>query len=156
MKLYTTKEISEIKQHIRKGIPLSIIADDLSKQWNRPIAGIYAKIWKISKMTRKIKNGYNGPKRRTYKPRLKPTMASQLPLELTLNEKEEIVLKDICEEIVGKEELTVEEFSKIWDEAPQQQPAEIGIEVPVSSMSFIGTPSRVVIYADHVRYYYNN
>ena len=123
MKLYTTKEISEIKQNIRKGIPLSIIADDLSKQWNRPLAGIYAKIWKISKMTRKIKTNYNGPKRRQYKPRLKPTMASQLPLEWTLNEKEEVVLKDICEEIVGKEELTMEEFSKVWDEAPKQQPA---------------------------------
>lgn len=148
MKLYTTKEISEIKQNIRKGIPLSIIADDLSKQWNRPLAGIYAKIWKISKMTRKIKTNYNGPKRRAYKPRLKPTMASQLPLEWTLNEKEEVVLKDICEEIIDKD------FTSL-DETPQQ-PAEIGIEVPVSSMSFTGTPSRVVIYPDHVRYYYNN
>jgi hypothetical protein len=149
MKLYTTKEISEIKQNIRKGIPLSIIADDLSKQWDRPLAGIYAKIWKISKMTRKIKTNYNGPKRRAYKPRLKPTMASQLPLEWTLNEKEEIVLKDICEEIIDKD------FTSL-DETPQQQPAEIGIEVPVSSISFTGTPSRVVIYPDHVRYYYNN
>lgn len=147
MKLYTTKEISEIKQNIRKGIPLSIIADDLSKQWNRPLAGIYAKIWKISKMTRKIKTNYNGPKRRQYKPRLKPTMASQLPLEWTLNEKEEVVLKDICEEIIDKD------FTSL--DLPQQ-PAEIGIEVPVSSISFTGTPSRVVIYPDHVRYYYNN
>ena len=156
MKTYTPKEINEIKQEIRTGKPISLIANDLSKEWNRPIGGVYTKVWKLSKSTKKIKNNYVGPSRKPYKPRttLKPAMASQLPLEWTFNEKEEVVLKDICEEIVGKEELTMEEFSKVWN-APQQ-PAEIGIEVPVSSISFTGTPSRVVIYPDHVRYYYNN
>jgi hypothetical protein len=38
----------------------------------------------------------------------------------------------------------------------EQETAEICIEVPTGNISFIGTPSRVVIYSDHVRYYYNN
>jgi hypothetical protein len=72
-----------------------------------------------------------------------------------VNDKEEVILAKQDDVIVGKEELTIEEFSKIWD-GPQQEPAEICIEVPTGNISFIGTPSRVVIYSDHVRYYYNN
>ena len=156
MKAYTPKEVNEIKQEIRTGKPISIIADNLSKAWSRPLAGIYTKIWKLSKSTKKIKNSYTGPVRKPYKTRatLRPAIASQLPLTWTLNEKEEVILKDICEEIINKEELTVDEFSKIWD-APKE-PADICIEVPTENISFIGTPSRVVIYSDHVRYYYNN
>ena len=63
-------------------------------------------------------------------------------LDVTDN-KSEVILKEICEEIVEKSEI-------------KQQPAEIGIEVPPTNISFNGVPSRVVIYSDHVRYYYNN
>jgi hypothetical protein len=149
MKAYTLKEINEIKQEIRTGKPISLIAYDLSKQWNRPIAGMYTKVWKLSKSTKKIKSNYNGPIRKPYKPRvqLRPSMAVPLPLDWNLDKKEEIVLKDICEEIINKEEFVDDNV---------QEPAEIGIEVPVSSIAFTGVPSRVVIYPDHIRYYYNN
>jgi len=52
------------------------------------------------------------------------------------------VVQEICEEIVEK--------------PIERQPAEIGIEVPVGVMSFVGTPSRIVVYQDHVRYYFDN
>jgi hypothetical protein len=146
MKPYTLSEINFIKQEIRTGKPISIIADDLAKEWSRPIGGVYTKVWKLSKLTRKIKGGYTGPNRRPTVKKLRPKIASRIPYIWDINENEEIILKEICEEIVNKEEEPIIE----------QQPADIGIEVPVSSMSFTGTPSRVVIYPDHVRYYYNN
>jgi hypothetical protein len=52
------------------------------------------------------------------------------------------VVQEICEEIVEK--------------PIERQPAEIGIEVPVGVMAFTGTPSRIVVYSDHVRYYFDN
>ena len=51
-------------------------------------------------------------------------------------------VKEICEEIVEK--------------PMERQPAEIGIEVPVGVMAFTGVPSKIVVYQDHVRYYFDN
>lgn len=147
MKSYSLSEINLIKQQIRTGKPMSLIADDLAKEWNRPIGGVYSKVWKLSKKTKKITGEYTGPTRRPFTRKIRPAIASQIPPTLwNLNDKEEVILKEICEEIVNKEEEPIVE----------QQPADIGIEVPVSSISFTGIPSRVVIYPDHVRYYYNN
>jgi hypothetical protein len=146
MRSYTLKEINKIKLQIRTGKPISIIADDLAKEWGRTVTGVYAKVWKISKSTKKIKDDYKGPLRKPTMKKLRPGIASQIPYIWDINENEELVLKEICEEIVNKEEESVID----------QKPADIGIEVPVSSITFTGTPSKVVIYKDHVRYYYNN
>jgi len=156
MKHYTPKQINEIKQEIRTGKPAIIIADELSKTWGRPPSGIYYKAIQLAKQTRKIKNDYVGPTKRPRVKKAKKENTAVIPPQLwDMNDKEEVILAKQDDVIVGKEELTIEEFSKIWD-GPQQEPAEICIEVPTGNISFIGTPSRVVIYSDHVRYYYNN
>ena len=156
MKHYTPKQINEIKQEIRTGKPAIIIADELSKTWGRPPSGIYYKAIQLAKQTRKIKNDYVGPTKRPRVKKAKKENTAVIPPQLwDVNDKEEVILAKQDDVIVGKEELKIEEFSKIWD-GPQQEPAEICIEVPTGNISFIGTPSRVVIYSDHVRYYYNN
>jgi hypothetical protein len=148
MKHYTPKQVNEIKQQIRTGKPLPIIAEDLAIEWERPSSGIYSKAVALARNTRKITNTWTGPTKKT---KLRPTIVQQsidfdlMPgslLDATDN-KSEVILKEICEEIVEKSEI-------------KQQPAEIGIEVPPTNISFNGIPSRVVIYSDHVRYYYNN
>jgi len=148
MKHYTPKQVNEIKQQIRTGKPLPIIAEDLAVEWERPSSGIYSKAVALARNTRRITNTWTGPTKKT---KLRPTIVQQsidfdlMPgslLDVTDN-KSEVILKEICEEIVEKSEI-------------KQQPAEIGIEVPPTNISFNGIPSRVVIYSDHVRYYYNN
>jgi hypothetical protein len=66
MKHYTPKQINQIKQEIRTGKPVAIIADELAKEWKRPVAGVYGKVLRLSKMTRKIVNTYEGPAKRPY------------------------------------------------------------------------------------------
>lgn len=158
MKHYTPKQINEIKQEIRTGKPAIIIADDLAKRWGRPPSGIYYKTIQLAKQTRKIKNDYVGPTKRVRVKKAKKENTAIIPPHLwSINDEKEVVLvkQDV---IVGKdveqESVTIKEFEKIWDEP--QEPAEICIEVPTGNISFIGIPSRVVIYSDHVRYYYNN
>ena len=148
MKHYTPKQVNEIKQQIRTGKPLPIIAEDLAVEWERPSSGIYSKAVALARNTRRITNTWTGPTKKT---KLRPTIVQQsidfdlMPGSLldATNDKSEVILKEICEEIVEKSEI-------------KQQPAEIGIEVPPTNISFNGIPSRVVIYSDHVRYYYNN
>lgn len=163
MKHYTPKQINEIKQEIRTGKPAIIIADELAKTWGRPSSGIYYKAIQLAKQTRKIKNDYVGPTKRVRVKKAKKENTSVIPPHLwTINDKEEVVLVKQQPEVViveqevpvEQESVTMEEFEKIWNEP--QEPAEICIEVPTGNISFIGTPSRVVIYSDHVRYYYNN
>ena len=143
MKHYSPNEVNEIKREIRKGTPVSIIANELSNKWGRPMNGIYNKIWKLSKQTRKIKSEYTGPKRKPYAKRAaKPTMASNIEI-WGWDEAGQVIVKEICEDIVN---VGIKELA----------PAEMSIEVPAESISFTGTPSRVVVYSDHVRYYFNN
>jgi hypothetical protein len=163
MKHYTAKQINQIKQEIRTGKPVAIIADELSAEWGRPVAGVYGKVLKLSKLTRKINKTYTGPvKRPRTRKAPKPAIVQQsiefTPMEGSLMDNfnrriEEIIedieateaaqaVHDICEEIVNK--------------PIERQPAEIGIEVPVGVMSFTGVPSRIVVFQDHVRYYFDN
>ena len=163
MKHYTAKQINEMKQEIRTGKPVAIIADELSVQWGRPVKGVYNKVLRLAKLTRKITNTWTGPaKRPRARKAPKPAIVQQsiefTPLEGSLMKNfdkriEEIIqdieateaaqaVHDICEEIVSK--------------PIEKQPAEIGIEVPVGVMSFTGVPSRIMVYPDHVRYYFDN
>lgn len=157
MKHYTPKQINEIKQEIRTGKPIAVIADELATRWERPVAGVYTKVLRLSKQTRKIKNTWEGPTRKPYKKRAPKSNIIQKalefePLEGSLLAKSIVkevetakavqVTKEICEEIVSK--------------PIEREPAQIGIEVPAGTMSFIGTPAKVVVYADHVRYYFDN
>ena len=95
MKQYTPKQINEIKQQIRTGKPLPIIADDLAKEWERPVSGVYSKVFTLSKNTRKINNTWKGPARREYKKRLRPTMATQLPPDVLSSDKRPTVREAI-------------------------------------------------------------
>ena len=163
MKHYTAKQINEIKQEIRTGKPVAIIADELSAQWGRPVAGVYGKVLKLSKLTRKITKTYDGP---TKRPRIrkapKPAIVQQTiefnPLEGSLLENFNKRVEEIMEDIKANEaqEIVQEICEEIVEKPIERQPAEIGIEVPTGNISFIGTPSRVVIYSDHVRYYFTN
>ena len=164
MKHYTAKQINEIKQEIRTGKPVAIIADELATLWGRPVAGVYSKVLRLSKQTRKINHTYNGPAKRprTRKAR-RPAAVEQvimnldpMPGSLMDNFEKRIVeiiedieateaaqaVKDICEEIVSK--------------PIERQPAEIGIEVPVGVMAFTGVPSKIIVFSDHIRYYFDN
>jgi len=164
MKHYTAKQINEIKQEIRTGKPVAIIADELATLWGRPVAGVYSKVLRLSKQTRKITHTYNGPaKRPRTRKALRPAAVEQvimnldpMPGSLMDNFEKRIVeiiedieateaaqaVKDICEEIVSK--------------PIEREPANIGIEVPVGTMAFTGVPSKIVVYQDHVRYYFDN
>lgn len=151
MKHYTPKEVNLIKQEIRTGKPLPLIADDLAKQWGRPRQGLYTKIVTLSRKTYKI-NKWDGPTRKFEKP-IRPATVQEtinftpMPDSVleSFDKKEKEVIKEVCEDIINiQEDLIV------------QQPAEIGIEVPTNDVAFVGTPSKVVIYKDHVRYYYSN
>jgi hypothetical protein len=79
MKHYTPKQINQIKQEIRTGKPVAIIADELAKEWKRPIAGVYGKVLRLSKQTRKIVNTYEGPTKRPYvrKKALRPAVVQE-------------------------------------------------------------------------------
>ena len=163
MKHYTAKQINEIKQEIRTGKPIAIIAHELASRWGRPVSGLYGKVLKLSKLTRKITKTYNGP---TKRPRTrkapKPAIVQQSiefsPIEGSLLENFNKRVEEIMEDIKANEaEIIVQEICEEIVEKPiERQPAEIGIEVPVGVMSFTGVPSRIVVFQDHVRYYFDN
>jgi hypothetical protein len=164
MKHYTAKQINEIKQEIRTGKPVAIIADELATLWGRPVAGVYGKVLKLSKLTRKIAKTYNGP---TKRPRVRkaprPRSVEQVVMNLdpmpgSLMENFDNRIKEIIEDIEATEaaQAVKEICEEIVEKPMERQPAEIGIEVPVGVMSFTGVPSRIVVFQDHVRYYFDN
>ena len=132
MKHYTPKQLNQIRQELKTGKPVSIVAQELSTEWNRPYSGVYHKTWAISKTIRKVTGEYTGPKKRK---------RGMLKINDT-SRKENLVPAPL---------VTTEE---IIDKPIERQPAEIGIEVPVGAMTFIDSPSKVVVYPDHVRYYF--
>lgn len=140
MRHYTLKQINQIKQEIRTGKPISLIAEDLSTEWQRSIGGVYSKVWQLAKQTRKITTKWDGPTRRSAK-RSKAIVMDPLPGSLWN-------ILPVEQDVIVGESSIVEE--------PIQDSADICIEVPTGNISFVGTPSRIVIYGDHVRYYYNN
>lgn len=163
MKQYTPKQVNIIKQEIRTGKPLPLIARDLAIEWGRPLKGIYGKVVTLSRKTYKINNTWKDDSRvpAEIKSPIRPADAQQTidftPLEggmldsFTIDEQE--VITDICKEIINDAEVVTEE--NIVEQLPAQIEVE-GIEVPVNDVAFVGTPSKVVIYKDHIRYYYSN
>lgn len=163
MKHYTAKQINEIKQEIRTGKPIAIIAHELASRWGRPLSGLYGKVLKLSKLTRKINKTYSGP---TKRPRVrkapKPASVEQVimnldPMPGSLMDNFNKRIEEIIEDIEANQIPVVQEICEEIVEKPmERQPAEIGIEVPVGVMSFTGVPSRIVVFQDHVRYYFDN
>ena len=163
MKQYTAKQINQIKQEIRTGKPVAIISDELAKEWKRPIGGVYTKVLTLSKMTRKIKNSYTGPVRKPYVKKKAPrpaivqeavTMEFQ-PMPGSLWDNFDKRMEELTADIETNKVPVVQEIcEEIVHPNIERQPAEIGIEVPASIVSFTDTPSKVVIYSDHVRYYF--
>jgi hypothetical protein len=165
MKHYTLKQINQIKQEIRTGKPVAIIADELAKEWKRPVSGVYSKVLRLSKMTRKIVNTYEGPTKRPYvrKKALRPAVVQEAiemefqPMPGSLWDNFDKRIEEIAADIDANKVPVVQEICEEIVEKPiERQPAEIGIEVPVGVMAFTGTPSRIVVYSDHVRYYFDN
>lgn len=163
MKHYSPKQINQIKQEVRTGKPLSIIADELAAEWGRPLSGVYTKVVRLSKQTRKINKTWNGPTRKPIAKRApKPAVVEQVVMNLVTEPQLEQNFKDRVEEIVADIEskqamAVVQEICEEIVEKPiERKPAEIGIEVPVGVMAFTGTPSKIVVYQDHVRYYFDN
>jgi len=165
MKHYTPKQINQIKQEIRTGKPVAIIADELAKEWKRPIAGVYGKVLRLSKMTRKIVNTYEGPTKRPYvrKKALRPAVVQEAiemefqPMPGSLWDNFDKRMEEIVADIDAKQVPVVQEIcEEIIHPDIERQSAEIGIEVPASVVSFTDTPKKVVIYSDHIRYYFNN
>ena len=165
MKHYTPKQINQIKQEIRTGKPVAIIADELAKEWKRPIAGVYGKVLRLSKQTRKIVNTYEGPTKRPYvrKKALRPAVVQESiemdfqPMPGSLWDNFDKRVEEIAADIEASKIPVVKEIcEEIIHPNIERQPAEIGIEVPASVVSFTDTPKKVVIYSDHIRYYFNN
>lgn len=163
MKHYTPKQINQIKQEIRTGKPVAIIADELAKEWKRPASGVYHKVLRLSKMTRKIVHTYKGPTKRPRVRKAPKPAAVQESLTMNFEPMPGSVLKKFSEvekivaDIEANQIPVVQEIcEEIIDKPIQRQPAEIGIELPANIVSFTGTPSKVVIYSDHVRYYFDN
>ena len=165
MKQYTPKQINQIKQEIRTGKPVAIIADELAKEWKRPVSGVYNKVLRLSKMTRKIVNTYEGPTKRPYvrKKAPRPAVIQERvtmnfdPMPGSLWDNFDKRMEEIVADIEAKQVPVVQEIcEEILDNPIERQPAEIGIEVPASIVSFTDTPKKVVIYSDHIRYYFNN
>lgn len=165
MKQYTPKQINQIKQEIRTGKPVAIIADELAKEWKRPVNGVYHKVLRLSKMTRKIVNTYSGPTKRPYvrKKAPRPAVVQEAltmefePMPGSVLENFNKRIEQIVENIESKQIPVVQEIcEEIIHPNIERQPAEIGIEVPASIVSFTDTPKKVVIYSDHIRYYFNN
>ena len=165
MKHYTPKQINQIKQEIRTGKPVAIIADELAKEWKRPVAGVYSKVLRLSKMTRKIVNTYEGPTKRPYvrKKAPRPAVIQERvtmdfnPMPGSLWDNFDKRMEEIVADIDAKQVPVVQEIcEEIIHPDIERQPAEIGIEVPASVVSFTDTPKKVVIYSDHIRYYFNN
>lgn len=163
MKHYTAKQINEIKQEIRTGKPIAIIAHELASRWGRPLSGLYGKVLKLSKLTRKINKTYSGPtKRPRTRKALRPAAVQEVidftPMPGSLMDNFNKTLEEVAKDIRTKKAQTVvqEICEEIVEKPMERQPAEIGIEVPVGVMSFTGVPSRIVVFQDHVRYYFDN
>jgi hypothetical protein len=165
MKHYTPKQINQIKQEIRTGKPVAIIADELAKEWKRPIAGVYGKVLRLSKQTRKIVNTYEGPTKRPYvrKKAPRPTIVQEAvtmefqPMPGSLWDNFDKRIEEIAADIEANQVPVVKEIcEEILEKPIERLPAGIGIEVPVGVMSFTGVPSRIMVFTDHVRYYFNN
>jgi len=152
MKHYTPKEVNQIKQLIRTGMPLPLIANELEKQWGRPSRAIYSKVKILAKRTKKITNEWNDSVKILVEstPEVKPAVVQET-IDFTPVERE--VIKEVCNNII--ETSAFEDSHETIEQLPAQIEVE-GIEVPASHITFVGTPSRVVIYKDHVRYYYSN
>lgn len=165
MKHYTPKQINEIKQEIRTGKPVPVIAEELATIWKRPVKGVYTKVLRLSKQTRKINNTWTGPTRKpiTRKTKApKPAIVQQsiefTPMQGSLMENFDNRIKEIIEDIEAAEaaQAVHEICEEIVSKSIEREPAQVGIDVPVGTMSFVGTPSRIVVYQDHVRYYFDN
>jgi hypothetical protein len=164
MKHYTPKEVNRIKQEIRTGKPLPIIADELSEEFDRPLSGMYTKIILLAKQTRKINSTWTGAnnRKRGRKPKAVQTVNQEIiefePLPGSLMDNFDKRVIEIIEDIEATEaaQAVREICEEIVEKPIERQPAEIGIEVPVGVMSFTGVPNRIVVYADHVRYYFDN
>jgi len=165
MKHYSPKQINQIKQEVRTGKPVAIIADELAAEWGRPVSGVYTKVLRLSKQTRKINKTWTGPTRKPMARKAKaprPAAVQEvidfepLPGSLMHNFDKRIV--EIIEDIEATEaaQAVKEICEEIVEKPIERQPAEIGIEVPVGVMAFTGVPSKIVVYQDHVRYYFDN
>jgi len=165
MKHYSPKQINQIKQEVRTGKPVAIIADELAAEWGRPVSGVYTKVLRLSKQTRKINKTWVGPARKTRgrKPKApRPAVVQEVidfePLPGSLMDNFDKRIIEIIEDIEATEaaQAVKEICEEIVEKPIERQPAEIGIEVPVGVMAFTGVPSKIVVYQDHVRYYFDN
>jgi hypothetical protein len=160
MKHYTSKQINEIKQEIRTGKPIAIIADELAKEWGRPLGGVYTKVLRLSKQTRKIVKTYNGPsKKARVRKAPRPAVVMNFdPLPGSLFDNFNKRVEEIVEDVKANnaQPILQEICEEIVDKPIERLPAGIGIEVPVGVMSFTGVPSRIMVFTDHVRYYFDN
>jgi hypothetical protein len=129
---YSKVQNNQIKEEIRTGKEISVIARKIAKDWKKPYSAIYCKVWRVSKTTRRIQ---------------RPAIIDKNPLPDSLISK--LGVKDVTKDIIDETPIIVDINQEVI-------PAEIGIEVPVNSMNFIGVPSKIVVYSNHVRYYFDN
>ncbi|NBW33724.1 MAG: hypothetical protein EBR30_01565 [Cytophagia bacterium] len=64
--LFTDVQVQEMKESIRTGEPIAMLAEKLATKYNVPTNTLRNKLYSVAKRTRKIAE-WNGPKRRRQK-----------------------------------------------------------------------------------------
>jgi hypothetical protein len=127
IKFYTKEEIDIIEDSLinnPKNTSVADIIDRLQVQFNRPYDGLRSKI--ILTKRRLIKQGRLENLRFNEKPKVKKVIT---------------------------EKKSVGRPRKVELLNFEQQPAEVGVEVP-HGMTFEGTPKRIMLHSDHFRIYF--
>jgi hypothetical protein len=81
--IFTETQIKEMKDVIRTGEPIAMLAEKLATKYNVPEDKLRSKLYNVAKRTRKIAD-WNGPKQRRTRMRNVPTPStpSTLPTPL--------------------------------------------------------------------------
>lgn len=126
VKFYTTEEIKAIEHELinnSDNVFLTEIAENLGKRFNRPYDGLLSKIHQVKRKL--IKNNMIEIDNFQYRRSINP----------------------------DKKSPSRPKKEKLLPEKVNQQPAEVGVEVP-HGMTFEGTPKRIMLHSDHFRIYF--
>ena len=126
VKFYTTEEIKAIEHELinnSDNVFLTEIAENLGKRFNRPYDGLLSKIHQVKRKL--VKNNIIEIDNFQYRRSINPDKKSP-----------------------GRPKK-----EKSLPEKVNQQPAEIGVEVP-HGMTFEGKPKKIMLHSDHFRIYF--
>ncbi len=131
LQFYTTEEIKAIENELinNDGLFITQIAENLAKRFDRPYEGLLSKIHKTKKRL----------------------------IETNLVKVENMKFDNSIKRLPGRPKKQKEVINTLQktnhEPIVEQQPAEIGVEVP-HGMTFEGTPKKIMLHSDHFRIYF--